>query len=188
MKTTNFTIKLITVITLLFYFTNNFAAESLKDTVSFRTRKINCLEINGRLAKHHRSTSDFYTVILVKGNDVVQSITKKDSESFDFTLEEGAFYAIKIIKDGYAQKLISIDTKINRRNLMEWRYKLIFKAELVSEKEYLALDKDTQDFPSAIIRFSNQINCFDYSKEYTKNIKHSLYSGIKSKGQIASNN
>lgn len=146
------------------------------DTTSYVYHKLPLLEVTGKIKRPFLAPNGFYKVELIEGNTVIDTVTCHDRGEFNFYLTEGKFYAIKIYKQGYAPKLISLNTSVSKRSYLNWQYQLEFTAELITETEFAQLDKETQDFPSAVIEFSNKRELFNYNEEYTKNIKRALYS------------
>jgi hypothetical protein len=185
MKTTNPKRKLIAVIATIMLLTGFSAQANRKDTVAIAVKNNTCLELNGRITKVSNPSTNYYIAELIKGNDVVEVKVCSDKEPFRFTLQEGNYYAVKIKKVGYADKLISINTKLKKKEWKETRYQLYFRADLITENEYLVMDNDAKDFPIAVINYSDQNGYFDYSKEYTSNIKNAMLSGTKQSKQKA---
>lgn len=146
------------------------------DTTSYVYHKLPLLEITGKIKKPMFSQTNFYQVELIEGNTVIETITCDDKKDFTFYLNEDKYYAIKIYKKGYAPKLISLNTNLNKTTYSDWRYQLEFTAELITESEFAVLDPEAKDFPAAVIEFNNKKTYFTYSEEYTNNIKKSLYS------------
>jgi hypothetical protein len=137
-----------------------------------------CLEISGRIYTMDQPANDTYTAELIEDNNVIESITKKDKRSFKFNLERNKYYAIRIVKEGYAPKLISINTWVTDEKFNDHLFNFSFKTELFTEEEFKVLDKDSQDFPIAIVVFNDQKKAFDYNEKYTGNIKKCLIKGI----------
>jgi hypothetical protein len=140
-----------------------------------------CLEISGRICTDGKERDNFYTVELIEYNTVIKAVIKKDKKAFKFNLEKNKYYAIRIIKEGYAPKLISIHTMIPDEKFAKEFYSFRFKTELFPEEEYKKFDQDAQDFPIAIVAFNKQKRVFDYNEKYTGNIKRSLYKSTASR-------
>jgi hypothetical protein len=134
-----------------------------------------CLEISGKISKAATKTSGGYTVTLVHHNTPVDSLVVKEGSSFKFLLKENAWYAVQIKKEGYTQKMISINTSLPEDKYNKLIFKLSFVIdELISQWESKHLDSDALDFPIAIFAFDKKKEAFYYSEEYTSNIKKSL--------------
>ena len=184
MKTIKLASKIMSLTAMLSLLNLNLAIGENKDTLNLKSKEV-CLELNGQVIKPVNSKTDYYEAELIKGNEVVQKIVCKDNNSFKFNLQEGLYYAVKIKKAGFSDKLISINTALTKKEKISYIYKLDFKVELVTDSEYLCMDNDARDFPSAIIQYSNMIRCFDYMKEYTKNIKIAMHNTGKKHDQLA---
>jgi len=137
-----------------------------------------CLEIEGRIFMNGENTDNIYKVELIENNQVIASAMKKDKKAFSFVLKKNTYYAIRIIKEGYAPKLISINTQLPNEKLEDDFFSFSFKTELLTKEEFSLLDEDTQDFPIAIVSFNKHKKAFDYSEKYTGNIKKCLLKGI----------
>ena len=140
-----------------------------------------CLEINGKIYTNSAAADEFYTAELIEDNTVIQTKTKKDKKAFKFKLEKDKYYAIRILKEGFAPKLISICTRIPDTKFKNEYYSFSFKTELLPEEEFRKLDEDAQDFPIAIVAFDKQKKVFDYNEKYTWNIKKCLFKGTASR-------
>lgn len=175
MKTFNYFLIALFVLT----FNKSFSFVNRKDSIREKSKadSLICLEINGRISILDDPKATTYTAELIEGNTVIDVITKKDNKSFTFFLEKNRYYAIRIVKAGYAPKLISINTNIANKFTDEL-YSFRFETELFTEEEFTVLDKDAQDFPIAVVVFDEQKKAFDYNDKYTGNIKKCLIKGI----------
>lgn len=130
-----------------------------------------CMEITGRIMHLSGKQGNTYKAELLNNNIVVDSLIVGNNGSFKFLLPKNCFYAIRISKKGYAPRLISIYTQL----LNDGFYKFEFDTELIDEVLAAELDKETMDFPVAIISYDHQMGYFYYNEEYTSNIKRSLF-------------
>lgn len=146
------------------------------DTTSYVYHKLPLLEVTGKIKRPALAQTNFYQVELIEGNQVIETITCDDKKDFTFYLQEDKYYAIKIYKKGYAPKLISLNTNYSKTTYSDWRYQLEFTAELITESEYAVLDPEAKEFPAAVIEYNHKKAIFNYSEEYTKNIKRAMYS------------
>jgi hypothetical protein len=134
-----------------------------------------CLELNGKISITGQRDVSKYAVYLLLDNTIIDSLTLNEGQNFKFLLKENAWYAVNIKKEGCAPKMLSINTKLPENKYDNVLFKVMFEVdELISHLESIHLDNDALDFPIAIISFDKDSQHFDYSKEYTKNIKKSL--------------
>ena len=134
-----------------------------------------CLEINGKITNINNADNNRYKAVLIHYNTPVDSSVVKGNKSFRFRLVKDAYYAIKIYKEGYAPKLISINTHIPKENIDDEAFRLDIKTELIPEKEFNSLNEEAKDFPIAIVMYIKSKNGFSHNEKYTYNIKKTLY-------------
>ena len=140
------------------------------------------LKIKG---KFDNSVTDFngvYTVKLIYNNKVVEEQTLKVSKSFSFNLGRNCFYAIKMEKDGYIPKIISISTMVPKALGESESYTFKLSTNLISMELYGLFEDDNVDFPSAIIYYDKGSDSFEFSQKYTealiKKMKSDLLAGL----------
>lgn len=132
-----------------------------------------CLEIKGKIFNIGNKTKDTYKVELIYYNTVINKENVHLNKAFKYELKKDAFYTIRISKDGYITRLISICTKLpSQHNDL---YKLDFETELIEEHESKKLNADALDFPITIIYYDAKSNWFYINEEYTSNIKRCIY-------------
>lgn len=146
---------------------------SLNSMVSF------CLEISGNVTTKNNNTNDHYYVQLLTDNKVVQLAKVKNGRSFKFLLVKNRWYAIKIMKKGYAPKMISISTFLPKGK--ESLYRFHFDTDLIPEEEAKTLNQEALDFPIAVVSFEKEAGWFYYNEEFTANIKREIYLGNSSR-------
>jgi hypothetical protein len=134
------------------------------------------LEIHGKI-EVEKSTDHDYRVELIEGNEVVQNFIGGKDENFVLSLDKNKYYAIRIYKNGYATKFISVNTHVDDEERGNGYYRFNFIADMISESEFALLDQEAKDFPVAIIQFDFGKDLYDYNKKYTRNIKKWLYTG-----------
>ena len=137
-----------------------------------------CLEMKGKIIKKSKNPTNTYTVILIHDNTIVATETVKDNKSFRFNLCADTYYAIKIYKEGYAPKLISVHTTLPEEKYKEKFFRFHFKIELTPEEEFECLNEESKDFPIALVTFNKAKKTFNYNEKYTRNIKNGLYGDI----------
>lgn len=136
-----------------------------------------CLEISGRLHKLKNLGTDFYKVELMYNGRVIDSMKIKDRKEFKFKLHRNTVYGLRITKQGYIDRNISINTSLPEYADRVFRFE--FDTELIAQEESQSLNKDALDFPVAIICFNHELKCFYYDEEYTSLIKRRIYLGEK---------
>lgn len=133
------------------------------------------LEIRGKIIIKEKTKNLIYKVELIENNKVIDSVLEKDRELFSFGLLKNKSYALKIYKTGFLPKLIMINTYIPDNRYLTDYFIFDFETDLLSVTEEGKLDQDTKDFPLAIVQFDSSRKGFYYNREYSKNIKESLY-------------
>lgn len=139
------------------------------------------LEVRGKAVVKGKTTDKVYKVELIENNKIIDSVLESDNEQFSFGLLRNRYYALKVYKTGYMPKLILINTYIPEKKYLIDYFIFDFETELISISEEEKLDKDTRDFPLAIVRFDSSKKGFNYNQKYSKNIKQHLYVDKNSK-------
>ena len=152
------------LISILFFSTPSFGGQ--KDSLY-------CIEIDGKVLIPKSDPSKTYKIELLCLNTVVDSGYVVDDESFLLKIKKNSWYTIRIIKEGYFPMIVSIDTRLPDYNT--GNHKFHFDTELIVENYTSIQDKDAVDFPIAIISFNPNKDIFSPIKEYSKNIKNSLF-------------
>lgn len=162
MKTTS---KHLTLILYSILFTSFCFAKS-PDTTS-------CLQLSGKILKIKTTTSNEYTVSLISGNTVIETKTIKGNNSFKFNLKKNGWYTVRISKEGYVSRTVSIDTKLSEGH--DGFYKFQFETELIDEQEALTLNKDALNMPIAYISYDPKKHWFTHNATYTNMVKKNIY-------------
>ena len=139
------------------------------------------LEVRGKAIIKQKTIDKVYKVELIENNKIIDSVLECDNEQFSFGLLRNRYYALKVYKTGYMPKLILVNTYIPEKKYLIDYFIFDFETELISISEEEKLDKDTRDFPLAIIQFDLSKKGFDYNQKYSKNIKQQLYIDKNSK-------
>jgi hypothetical protein len=141
---------------------------------------LSCLLIEGRVLDLEEKPGDCVVELIDANNEVVDSLILRDGKSkFGFVLQKNTYYAIRISKEGYISKLVSINTEILTEQ--EGIHRFNFQTRLMNNVLSKRLNQDVIDFPVAIIHFDYENNCFDYDKEYTTKIKKELFTTTSTK-------
>jgi hypothetical protein len=142
-------------------------------TFSSQKDSLYCIEIDGRVLIPKGENNKMYKIELLCHNDVVDSGYVVDDESFLLKVKKNSWYTIRIIKEGYFPMVVSIDTRLPDYNKESHRFH--FDTELIVENYSSIQDKDAIDFPIAIVSFNPKNDTFTPIKQYSKNIKRSLF-------------
>ena len=132
-----------------------------------------CLEIKGKITNIGNKSDDTYRTELIYYNNVISKEFVNVNKSFKYCLKKDAIYTIRISKQGYITKLISIYTKIPEKH--DELYRLDFETELIEERKSKKLNADALEFPITIIYYDDTANWFYFNEEYTSNIKRCIY-------------
>lgn len=144
-----------------------------KGKVTQNTDSLYCIEIDGKVLIPEGDSSKLYKIELLCHNTIVDSGTVVDNESFLLKVKKNSWYTIRIIKEGYFPLIVSIDTKLPDYNTES--HKFHFDTELIKESYAHIQDEDAVEFPIAIVSFNKGINTFSPVKEYSSNIRRSLF-------------
>jgi hypothetical protein len=138
-----------------------------------------CLEVSGRFDGSVKDFNGFYIARLISNNKVVETQILNIRKSFLFTLKKNMLYAVRLEKQGYISKTISISTHVSDTLLDERNaYLFNFQTNLLSEEIQGRFDDDDIDFPVALIGYNKICDCFDYNKEYTAALVQRMVSSI----------
>jgi len=164
----NKTLKILIIISfnVLFILNKSYCQTNVIDTAI-------CLEIKGKITNIGNKSNETYKVELIYYNNVVSAENINVSKSFKFDLKKDAIYTIRISKDGFITKLISIYTKLPVKN--NEIYRLDFETDLIETRKSKKLNEDALDFPITIIYYDDKANWFYFNEEYTSNIKRCIY-------------
>jgi hypothetical protein len=131
------------------------------------------IEIDGKVLIPKQDDSKLYKIELLCHNDIIDSGLVVDDESFLLKVKKDSWYTIRIIKEGYFPMIISIDTRLPGYNTTN--HKFHFDTELIIADYEGIRDNDAVDFPIAIVSFNANKGIFVPVKQYSKNIKNSLF-------------
>ena len=152
------------LISFIFFTTPSFGGE--KDSLY-------TIEVDGKVMIPKNDPSRTYKIELLCHNTVVDSGMIVDNESFLLKVKKDSWYTIRIIKEGYFPMVVSIDTRLPENDMDT--HKFHFDTELIVENYTSIQDQDAIDFPIAIVSFNSKNDTFSPIKEYSKNIKNSLF-------------
>ena len=132
-----------------------------------------CIEIDGKVVIPKNDLSKTYKIELLCHNDIVDSGFVVDNESFLLKVKKNSWYTIRIVKEGYFPLIVSIDTRLP--DYTTGNHKFHFDTELIVENYTSIQDQDAIDFPIAIVSFNTTNDLFTPIREYSKNIRTSLF-------------
>lgn len=120
--------------------------------------------VNGRPTGH-------FTVTLYRDNERVLQLQPSKFSGFKLALELGAHYSISVFKEGFHEKLISLDTALPE-GVGSWE-------PYLCELQLRSLTDDPVDpfyidFPSALVRWYGRKRGFDHSEHYTQDIQAAI--------------
>lgn len=144
-----------------------------------------CLRLKGKISKTETSAGNTYTVEIIDNSTVVASKVVKAGKTFVFDVKRNGWYGLKIKNGDCVSKLISISTHVP--NIEDGDVYLVdFELdEPISLQESQHLDDDAIDFPLALISYEKQMDNFNYSEEYTNNIKKKLLDPLTEEKGVA---
>lgn len=152
------------------------AALQLKAGATFKPKydSTTCLVIEGKILNADEGIEGQCKVELLDANGVVDTaILKEGKRKFKFVLKKNTFYAIRVTKEGYISRLVSINTEMLTKE-DDMIHKFSFETKLMPEERMAHLNTDALDFPIAIIHYDYDLECFSYNREYTNNLKKEL--------------
>ena len=136
------------------------------------------LDLRGRIANVTENFESACKVELITSKGVVDSVILRDGkQKFRFFLQKTNYYALRLTKEGFVTKLISIHTEIS--NEFDDIFEFSFSTKLISKKLSEHLNKDALDFPTSIIHFDPQSETFIHNKEYTDRTRREVYSALQ---------
>jgi hypothetical protein len=132
--------------------------------------------VRGRVEFPKKSSSS-YKVKLYWNNMVIDSHSVKGKlRSFTLHLKRNEVYGLVLIKRGYYQRIINIDTHISDADSNIYLFD--FETNLIKRTRSGKLDKDALDYPIAIVSYDDRMIGFYYNEEYTSEIKRNIYGRI----------
>lgn len=129
-----------------------------------------CLTVSGKVLNPEKKKHEKIKVYLIKENAVIDSLNTAANLVFSFQLNKNKEYSIRIVEPGFANRLVSISTrlpeKVKNNVFFEFHFDL-----MPYEVPVIQSNSDVYDFPIALVYYNPQKGCFDYNRKYTKEIK-----------------
>ncbi|HWY36464.1 MAG TPA: hypothetical protein VNX68_17600, partial [Nitrosopumilaceae archaeon] len=135
------------------------------------TDTLQCLELTGKLDPVSMKKGGIYSVKIILDNKVIDTVTTESNRTFKIMLDKNKNYIIKLEKDGYIPKLVSISTQLPDKVEAPQLYRFFFESYLLKQELYSSLDADDVDFPVALIAYNEKCHCFQYDKKYTADVE-----------------
>jgi hypothetical protein len=158
---------------------NNLSLHDKKDgsktTVSDTS---DCLEVTGKFDGTVKDFNGVYTATLILDNTVIATQIMNVRKSFVFVLDKNNLYTVKVEKEGFIPKMISISTKIDGKLDDKNSYVFKFETNLLSEGLQGNFDDDDIDFPVALVSYNKTCDCFEYNTEYTNSLMQRLITNL----------
>ena len=139
---------------------------------------LECLEITGKFDGTVKDLAGNYTAELILDNMVIASQTINVRRSFLFVLKRDLFYSIRVKKEGYISKTLSVSTKLTGKLDEKNSYVFSFETNLLSQDLYGNFDDDDVDFPVALISYNKSCDCFEHNKEYTASLINRMINNL----------
>ncbi len=133
-----------------------------------------CLQVTGKFDESMKSLEGKYSVKLMRDNKVVEEQNLKVNKGFKFILKRSVLYTLKIEKEGYIPRLLSVSTKIPEKSDLTELFKFHFETNLIDQVFYNHFDDDDIDFPIALVSYTKRCDCFEYNKKYTQELMSRL--------------
>ncbi len=133
------------------------------------------LPVHGEVTIEGKAATDF-KVLLYKNNEALGEAPAPKKGRFELELDIDQVYTLRILKDGYQEKMLTIDTSLPKE-LTKYPDYVCF----VNLQPVLAAGVDPfyTDFPSAIVRYDETQGGFYHSEHYLSHIQTRL-AGIAS--------
>ncbi len=120
--------------------------------------------------------SSTYQLEVYRDNKPLGKIPVNKKGGFELQLDIDGFYTVRILKEGYQEKMIYVDTHLPPDLVTYPDYELFVNLMPPNARH---IDPFYTDFPSAIIRWNEDMGGFYHSENYLSHIQTRL-SGIAS--------
>jgi len=139
---------------------NTFNANG-NDTLSF-------MEVKGKILKRDK-TAGMYQVQLIYNNTIQETKIINDEKPFVFTVTNNKDYIIKVIKEGYADKTLSILSRQLKGESTEgiYRYEFVVNLEANGEQSNFGLFSKTI---SEEAKVSKNLPEFNWKRKYCRKV------------------
>lgn len=115
--------------------------------------------------------SNGYVLFLYKDNTELGKLQSDKRGRFELELDIDASYMVRIVKEGYQEKIVAIETKLPEGLVRYPDYECTVSLQKTASKN---IDPFYTDFPSAIIRYNEELGGFYHSEHYLTHIQTKL--------------
>lgn len=152
---------------------------SLLTTVSFAQGKLVdrrdqaegwYVPVHGQVLIDGDKASD-YQLVLYKDNVELGKLESDKRGQFELELDIDAFYMVRIIKNGFQEKIVAIETKLPEGLVNYPDYECTVSLQKTASQN---IDPFYTDFPSAIVRYNEELGGFYHSEHYLTHIQTKL--------------
>jgi|GEM_PF-1261314 hypothetical protein len=158
---------------------NNISLHDKKDVSKITVSDTSdCLEVTGKFDGTVKDFNGVYTATLILDNTVIGTQIMNVRKSFVFVLNKNNLYTVKVEKEGFIPKMISISTKVDGKLDDKNSYVFKFETNLLSKDLQGNFDDDDIDFPVALVSYNKTCDCFEYNAEYTNSLMQRLISNL----------
>ena len=112
-----------------------------------------------------------YQLVLYKDNVELGKLESDKKGRFELELDIDALYTVRIIKDGYQEKMLMLDTGLPKDLVSYPDYECTVSLQKTASPN---VDPFYTDFPSAIIRYNTDLGGFYHSEHYLSHIQTKL--------------
>lgn len=176
MKTSLLNVKWLCSLVLVFAFAGMQAQDGKKKSTVIDTSE--CLEFTGSFDGTVKDFDGTYTVKLYLDNKLITTQVLKVKKKFAVLLNKNSLYTVKVEKDGYIPKTVSVNTTVPDKVEMTDLYRFHFETNLLSNDLSVHFEDDDIDFPVALVSYRKKCDCFEFNEEYTKSLINRMVSDI----------
>lgn len=126
--------------------------------------------VHGQVLTNGQRTNG-YKLFLYKDNEQLGGLDCDKKGRFELELDIDATYTVRITKDGFQEKILVIDTTLPENLVSYPDYECTVSLQEAASKN---VDPFYTDFPSAIIRYSEELGGFYHSEHYLSHIQTKL--------------
>jgi hypothetical protein len=126
------------------------------------------LPVKGRITFSGAKAKDF-TIVVYEDNKPLGEIKATRQGDFGLELDLDMFYSMRISKEGYQDKLVYFDTHMPEHQVAYPPY--VCNLNLEPADKFRHSDPFFLDFPSAIVRWNDELKGFYHSENYLSDIQ-----------------
>ncbi len=133
------------------------------------------LPVHGEVTVDGKSV-DGYKVFLYRNNEALGEVPVGKKGRFELELDIDQMYTVRVVKEGYQEKMLNIDTTLPQDLTKYPDYECFINLQPAMAQ---GVDPFYTDFPSAIVRYDAEMKGFYHSEHYLTHIQTRL-AGIAS--------